>query len=310
MPSLRQLRSVVAVYEEGAFTRAAQRENATQSGISQHVSAIEGELGTALFERRSDGVLPTAAGRLFYRHALAALRAIDVGVAEVQTAAGGVAGDVRVGLMPTFTRAALASAVERFLHTHPLVRLEVIEGYSGALSDMVRTGALDFAIVPGGGDLAGLAAAPLSEDSEMLLSNPKRGLAHLRPVCLADLGPLKVVVPGKTNVRRSKLESYFATHGVQVARLLEMDSMFGTLELVARSDWVTVLPGIICVADADGTQRRVNPLANPPLRSEFVVIERARHPASPAARAFLETLRDEIFQLMSDFSARTMTPAE
>ena len=48
---LRQIRAVIAVCEEGSFTRAAERENATQSGISQHVAAVERTLGVKLFER-------------------------------------------------------------------------------------------------------------------------------------------------------------------------------------------------------------------------------------------------------------------
>ncbi|MGH9809817.1 MAG: LysR family transcriptional regulator, partial [Terriglobia bacterium] len=48
---LRQVRAVIAVCEEGSFTRAAERENATQSGISQHVAAVERKLGVKLFER-------------------------------------------------------------------------------------------------------------------------------------------------------------------------------------------------------------------------------------------------------------------
>ena len=39
--SLHQVRAVIAVCEEGSFTRAASRENATQSGISQHIAAVE-----------------------------------------------------------------------------------------------------------------------------------------------------------------------------------------------------------------------------------------------------------------------------
>ena len=43
--ALRQIRAIIAVCEEGSFTRAAARENATQSGISQHVAAAERTLG-------------------------------------------------------------------------------------------------------------------------------------------------------------------------------------------------------------------------------------------------------------------------
>src|SRR2546423_13884979 len=60
--ALRQIRAVIAVCEEGSFTRAAARENATQSGISQHVAAAERTLGVKLFERSAAGVQPTPAG--------------------------------------------------------------------------------------------------------------------------------------------------------------------------------------------------------------------------------------------------------
>jgi LysR family nitrogen assimilation transcriptional regulator len=59
---LSQIRAVIAVCEEGSFTRAAERENATQSGISQHVAAVERALGVRLFERSTAGVAPTPAG--------------------------------------------------------------------------------------------------------------------------------------------------------------------------------------------------------------------------------------------------------
>jgi DNA-binding transcriptional LysR family regulator len=100
-------------------------------------------------------------------------------------------------------------------------------------------------------------------------------------------------------VRRAKLEEYFETHGVAIERRIEMDAMIGTLELVARSDWVTVLPGVICVSDADGRERRVAPLADPPLSLDFVVIEPARRPLSPQAQLFLSAMRDEVVGLVS-----------
>ncbi len=56
-------------------------------------------------------------------------------------------------------------------------------------------------------------------------------------------------MPGPDNIRRRNLETYFQTHGVEIAAMLEMDAMIGTLEFVARSDWVTVLPSVISVND-------------------------------------------------------------
>jgi LysR family transcriptional regulator, nitrogen assimilation regulatory protein len=302
MLNLRQIRSFIAVYEEGSFTRAAARENATQSGVSQHVSALEHSLGAPLFDRRAGNVVPTQAGRVFYARAIAALRSLDAGVSEVRASRGGLSGEVRAGLMPAFTRAALAPALESFVARYPQVRIEVIEGYSGALSDMVRAGSIDFAVVPAGVAATGLDQSPIARDREMLVTAadyaPTAGLAHLAPVRLAGIGPLRVVVPGRANVRRARLDAYFGAQGIAIDAVLEMDSMFGTLELVARSDWVAILPGIICAGDADGRYRKVHPLADPELHSDFVLIEPARAAMSPAARAFVAELRREIDALL------------
>ena len=74
---LRQIRAVIAVCEEGSFTRAAQRENATQSGISQHVAAVERALKVKLFERSASGVTPTPAGLRYYKRCVEAVGALE-----------------------------------------------------------------------------------------------------------------------------------------------------------------------------------------------------------------------------------------
>ena len=59
---LRQLAYVVAVAEEGSFTRAAAREHVAQPAVSAQVRRLEAELGQALFARGPGPVTLTAAG--------------------------------------------------------------------------------------------------------------------------------------------------------------------------------------------------------------------------------------------------------
>jgi len=290
--SLRQIRAVIAVCEERSFTRAAERENATQSGISQHVAAVERALGVTLFERSTTGVMPTAAGLRYYRRCVDAIGALDAAAEETRTLAGRVSGPLRIGLMPTFTRAALAPALKDYVREHPDVSLRIVEGYSGLLTDMVLAEEIDFAVVPSFEGRTGLKSRLLARDREMLLSGKARGLRPLKPVRLSSLSPLKLVVPGLQNVRRRNLETYFHTHGIAVAELIEMDAMTGTLEFVAASDWATVLPSLICVNDIAG-DIVVSPI-DPPLHAEFIVIEPARRVLSVQARLFLERLEAEV----------------
>src|SRR5918999_5667365 len=135
--ALRQVRAVIAVCEEGSFTRAAERENATQSGISQHVAAVERALGVKLFDRAASGVVPTPAGLRYYRSCVEAVGMLESAFEHARALAGSVTGDLRIGLMPTFTRAVLAPVLEEFVPQHPDVRLHIVEGYSALLTDMV-----------------------------------------------------------------------------------------------------------------------------------------------------------------------------
>jgi LysR family tcuABC transcriptional regulator len=82
--------------------------------------------------------------------------------------------------------------------------------------------------------------------------------------------------------------------GVEVEALLEMDAMIGTLEFVARSDWVTVLPSMISVKEINAGELIVNPIVDPPLYAEFVIIEPARRTLSAQARLFLERFEAQI----------------
>ena len=127
----------------------------------------------------------------------------------------------------------------------------------------------------------------------MLISGRARGLTALAPVRLSECTPLKIVVPGPDNIRRRNLETYFQTHGVEIAAMLEMDAMIGTLEFVARSDWVTVLPSLISVNDIANGDLTVNPI-DPPLHAEFVAIQPARRTLSPQARLFLDRFEAEV----------------
>jgi LysR family nitrogen assimilation transcriptional regulator len=292
--ALRQIRAIIAVCEEGSFTRAAMRENATQSGISQHVSTAERTLGVKLFERSVSGVTPTPAGQRYYRRCVEAVSQIASAGEEVRGFAKVVSGDLRIGLIPTVTRAALAPTLERFVPRYPDVRLHIVEGYSATLTGMVQNGELDFAVVPTTEGRVGLKSRLIARDREMLVSSAKHGLKPFEPVRLKDCGPLKLILPSRVNVRRRNMEVYFETHGVEIAEVIEMDAMISTLQFVLRSDWMTILSGMICSADIGRPERTISPLFDPPLFAEFVVISPTRRMLSPQAQLFLEAFEAEI----------------
>jgi DNA-binding transcriptional LysR family regulator len=168
---------------------------------------------------------------------------------------------------------------------------------------MVLDDALDFAVVPAFEGAIGLKSRLLVRDREMLISGPRRGLTPLAPVRLAEIRPLKIVIPGPDNIRRRNLETYFQSHGVEIEAMLEMDAMIGTLEFVARSDWATILPSVISVNDIGRGELVVNPLADPEMHAEFVVIQPTRRTLSTQARLFLQRFEQEVAHIHDVWNA-------
>ena len=293
---LQQLRYFTAVYEQGSFSAAAEQVNATQSGLSMHVSQIEKRYGVQLFERSSSGVAPTEAGRSFYKEAVKVIAAARHAEDRLQVLSKAVVGHVHVGLMPTFTRAVLSSVLLRFSKEYPEVRLSISEAYSGALAQDVSEGRLDFAVVPTSFDLSEtLLSTPMGTDRECFVCAVGRPLPIRNGgVILAELGALKLVLPGAANARRQRVQAYLDLNGIEVQDVLELDTMHGTLDLVARSDWVSILPSILCLPDLGGTRRQVVPLVEPALNVNYMRIQTRKRPLNMAAQAFADILQEEL----------------
>jgi DNA-binding transcriptional LysR family regulator len=200
--------------------------------------------------------------------------------------------------------------LDDFVPRCPEVRLHIVEGYSGMLTEMVLDDKLDFAVVPAYEGTVGLRSRLLVRDREMLISGPRRGLVPLSPIRLADYTPLKFVLPGPDNTRRRNLETYFQTHGVEVAALLEMDAMIATLEFVACSDYVTILPSVISVNDIGRNELMVNPIVSPELHAEFVVIQPTRRTLSTQARMFLQRFEAEVAHIHDVWDDAIAGPAK
>ena len=102
------------------------------------------------------------------------------------------------------------------------------------------------------------------------------------------------MVPAPLNTRRQRIESWLASNGATVAQRLELDSMYGTLDMIGRSDWIAILPGVMLTPEIADGSLSVCPLQAPPFTLDLVVIEAARRPPPAAAEAFLAELAARI----------------
>jgi DNA-binding transcriptional LysR family regulator len=257
-----QLRSFLAIVDEGSFTRAAERVHKTQSAVSMHIRRLEEQLGCALFVKQGRGARLTAEGEQLVEYARRILREEAGALAALSRK--GLRGTVRFGVPDDYAEAFLADILLRFNHRHPLVEIAVSCENSVELSALVRAGAIDLALVTDFEDLEGF---------ELIREEPLRWVASTRFKAPAG-EPLPLALGSPSCIWRRVADNYSAIGAVVRAGLA-----------------ATVLPeglivdGLRSIGDAEGL---------PPLPlTRMGLIRRPGH-ASREADALAQAARETI----------------
>ncbi|MFF0269530.1 LysR family transcriptional regulator [Kribbella sp. NPDC004536] len=110
------LRTFVTVAERGSFSAAATQLGYTQSAVSQHIAALETDLGTPLLRRRP--VVPTPAGERLLEHAGPLLLRLDAARADVRRTVSAPPSTLTLAASP-LAAASLVGLLAEVRRTHP-----------------------------------------------------------------------------------------------------------------------------------------------------------------------------------------------
>ncbi|MER5699165.1 LysR family transcriptional regulator [Streptomyces mirabilis] len=140
------LRVLRQIAESGSFTAAATRLGYTQSAVSRQAASLERSAGTALFERRPDGVRLTPAGLTLLRHARTILDCLMAAERDL-TGTASRTELVRLGLFLSAGAAILPLSLTRLAATDPQITVTTTEGTTPSLIRALRAGSIDLAVL-------------------------------------------------------------------------------------------------------------------------------------------------------------------
>ena len=156
------LRTFVLGLDLGSYKAASVQLGRSQAAVSAQLKKLEEQVGTPLLQKAGRTLATTGAGETLLHHARRLLDLSDEAMAAAAGAAD-IQGWVRFGLPQDFAESWLPQVLGRFSRLYPRVRLEVRAERSSALSEHLRLGRLDFAIVweLGGDEAHRIAELPL-----------------------------------------------------------------------------------------------------------------------------------------------------
>jgi DNA-binding transcriptional LysR family regulator len=284
---LRQLEYFVAVARHGNFGRAAAAVYVTQPALSQQVRRLEAELGLALLRRTSRGVELTPAGE----DLLVRAEAVLAGVADARGAmdehAGVQRGAVRVAA--TADALKLPEALAAFHREHPGVRLALRHASATEALALLRSGAVDLAVLPVGTEADGLDVTPLAEEPLRAIAAPDDPF-DAAVVHLEELGGRAFVLGEPGTALRETVMAACAAVGFSPVPLLEVGDPATVRFLVNAGLGVSLVPASWLAQP--GPPVAIATLADPAPQHRLSLVTAGELP--PAGRLLAERLLDQL----------------
>ena len=305
---LRRLRHFLKVAELGSLTRAAAALHIAQPALSQQMRGLESELGVKLFERGPRGMTLTDAGQRMRSEATALIGGMKSLVERVKEARD-PEGEVVIGVGQTIGSVLMVPLLEMAAERLPRVRIQVREMLSGLLPDLVRSGAVDFAISYNTVSGNGIEAVTVLEE-DMCLVGQRRlveryvGARRSGEFRFRDIGEVPLFLSRRGHIMRELVERVARAKGIELKLVAEIDSLYIMKELALGGSGCCVLSRANLRRELEHHDLYVGRLTGPVIRREVCFVRRHGHPMSRAgtemaglaAEVLARMVKEEVWQ--------------
>jgi DNA-binding transcriptional LysR family regulator len=286
--TLSQLRTFIAVAEDGSVRAAAERLRVSQPSVSGALAALSEEVGVPLTEREGRGLKLSPAGEAFLPHAREALGLLEQGTRMAQAAAGRESATVRIAAVYTAAESLLPPLLRAFREAHPDIPIQLEIGNREQVLDRLAARDADLGIggrAPDDGAYEGLRIA---ENRHVLVAAPDHPRVGDAGIPLPDLGGETWLVREEASGTRRLVDEYLLAGGIAPAL-----TTIGSNSAIAAAAMVGLGIGVVPLVSVEhqlesGALAALDVVPPPPSRDWFAILP-ARRP-SPAARTLAEFL--------------------
>lgn len=247
----RALRTFLAVCRENSISGAARWLNISQPSVSVTISNLEATLNAKLFDRARSGIALSPAGIALRRRAEALEQLLEVAVEEVALVQQAIDGPIRIGGTPGALASLVPAIVKHLSQGDRAFEMRVVERPDGELTDTLRRGEIDIAVVT-----TGIETPPDDIVEHAIARDPFSlivGASHAQlpdRIALKDAIAMRWVMPDAAGAFRRQINALFIAAAAPLPReVIRCDSLLTTKAIVRQTDFVALLPR--GVADAE-----------------------------------------------------------
>lgn len=309
---LRQLRYFVAIVDHGSLSRAARVLHIVQPALSQQIQQLEQELGATLLHRSARGMQATDAGKLFYQHAQAILKQVGDARSAIAQSTGKPSGTVALGIPQSASGALAFPLLKAVREAYPDISFQLTEELTGNLSEQLRSGRLNLAVLFDDGQLGGFHSIPLVEEQMLLISRSGSQYAgRSKSVTLQQALALPLILPSPQHGVRPLIEASLRERGLQLQQVIEITSIAILKSALLADMGATILPASPMLAELARGELIARPIRDVNLVRRVALCASKNIPLTNAAMAvekLVQTVAHELCGSGSWPGTRSLMP--
>jgi len=276
MPSIRTLKTFLAVARHGSFAAAGKNVGLTAAAVGLQIRALEEDLRCQLFDRSARAVVLNPSARKLLPQIQELVRGYE-GLSE-QSSPEDLGGSVVMGALVSALMGAFSDALWSIKHDYPRLDVRLYAGLSAHFATQVEAGELDAAVVtrPPRSLPVSMVWTPLySEPLVLIVPRQPHFLLMEDPLHILRTAPFLRFDHGTWT--GSLVDEAIKQCGVDVTVSMELNSVEAIVALVRQGLGVSIVPRLANVAwDEDGTLKVIS-LPGVHVCRDVGLLERRQH---------------------------------
>jgi DNA-binding transcriptional LysR family regulator len=293
--NLRHLEAFAAVARLRSFTKAARALHVSQPSFTVQIKQLEEELGVRLLDRNTRSVSLTQIGHELVPVVERLLREIDGIVASTRALSSRSIGSVTIAALPSVSSTLLPSVIADFRQQFPGVRFRLRDAVGNRIIELVTSDAVDFGVGSVDKENVEIQFTPLFTDSMSAIFPATSPLRRKKSITLRELASESLILTDPESTVRHIVDHAFALLGTPVIPAQEVTYMATAIGMVKAGLGIAILPSSALELGELRSLKAI-PINSDDLKRTVGIIQRRHRSLSPAAAAFLASLRDALLR--------------
>ena len=254
------------VYQRSGISAAARALHMSQPAVSRIIQTLEKKYQIAFFSREGHKLIPTDAGKIFFKSVSRILQELNAAASLLLPSAGS---SLTIAAVPSFAESVLSSILSRYMMDYPDISFLTIVDSSSAVNQLLQKNEPDLAVTTAPPVLSGYTVELLYRDELQIMAASSLDIPA--KIYSFELEKYPLILRNVSSSVRKMEEEFFLIHGLHPNIIAESSNISFIVQLASKGCGLALLPEGLAKHPAISSQLKSIRLMDASLSRDFFV---------------------------------------